>query len=40
MEELCGKLGVEMQDFHGAVPLLKEKRSFGKAAHLILRRKT
>jgi hypothetical protein len=25
MEELCGMLGVEMQDLHGAVPLLKEK---------------
>ena len=26
MEESCGMLGVVMQDFHGAVQLLKEKK--------------
>jgi hypothetical protein len=38
MEELCGTLGVEMQDLHGVVPSLSVKKArqkrFGKEVHL------
>ena len=42
MEELCGMHGGEMQDLHGVVPLLKEKRNklkrFGTEVHLVSER--